>query len=201
MGHRVHEFPTHSQPFPHPVRLKEKQSQDLPKGDGEEKIPGEEKEREVKSLSFAPSSTRAFQGDLVQWQLEWRPQPAPCVRPGQEPTARGWLWLAFVPLALLSLSQKELFPPQHRILRGQREGHPDSSGMPEGLGWIRGTPRTRGARGEDGGEEGGGGRRWVGGEEVRLCSPPPRTTQGPSGRGRGEAVEKAAGGRPSPSPG
>lgn len=78
------------------------------------------------------------------WQLERRPQPSPCVRPGQELTARSWLCLAFVPLALLSLSQRELFPPQRHVPRGQREGHPNSSGVPEGLGY--GVPQEPGHR-------------------------------------------------------
>lgn len=134
----------------------------------------------AKSLSFTLSRTRAFQGDLAQWQLTRRLQPALCVCPGQEPTAQGWLSLAFVPLALLSLLSRELFPPQRPVPRGQREGSPDSSRVPEGL-RFGGIPRTQGARGEDGGEEGSGGRRWVGGEEVQLCSPPPRTTQGQVG--------------------
>jgi len=119
VGHHGHEFPTQSQPFPPSRPAQRKAKSGLTKGYGEEKIPGEEKEWAAKSLSFAPSSTRAFQGDLTRWQLEWRPQPAPCVRPGQEPTAWGWLWLAFVPLALLSLSQRQLFPPRRRVPRGQ----------------------------------------------------------------------------------
>lgn len=145
MGHHSHEFPTHPQPFPpsHPAQRKAKSG--LTKGDGEEKIPGEEKERAAKSLSFAPSSTRAFQGDLVRWQLKRRPWPAPCVRPGQELTAQSWLWLAFVPLALLSLSQRELFPPQRHVPRGQQEGHPKGSRVPEELGY--GVPPGHGAPG------------------------------------------------------
>lgn len=170
MGHHGHEFPTHLQPFP---LSQTKAKSGLTKG--EEKIPGEEKEWVAKSLSLTLSSTRAFQGDLAQWQLTRRLQPAPCVCPGQEPTAQGWLSLAFVPLALLSLSSKERFPPQRPVPRGQREGSPDSSRVPEGLRY-RGTPRTWGARGEDGGKESSGGRRWVG--PLR----PDHT--GTSGRGR-----------------
>lgn len=130
------------------------------------------------------------------WQLKRRLQPVPCARPGQELRGRSWLGLAFVPLALLSLSRRELLPSQRRVPRGQQEGHPDGSRAPEGLGYgvppghraPPGRRRQRGGwRGEDGGEEGGRGD----GLEARRCGCAPlrprphRDEREGKGRGRG----------------
>lgn len=203
MGHHGHEFPTHQQPFPpsHPAQRKAKSG--LTKGDGEEKIPAEEKERAAKSLSFAPSSTRAFQGNPVRWQLGRRPRPAPCVRPGQELTARSWLWLAFVPLALLSLSQRELFPPQRRVPRGPARGAPRRQRGAGGA-QVGGTPGTTGYPRDNGVPEGrmeetkaaeAQEMGWRRGGAVPL----PGAHRGER-EVKGGGAGKAAGGRPSRSP-
>lgn len=114
--------------------------------------------------------------------------------------AWSWLGLAFVPLALLSLSRRELFPSQRRVPRGHERGTRPAAGRRKG--WDAGNPRTRGAGEEDGRAEGGRGRRWDGGEEVWLCSPPPQTTQGPQGGagGEGERREDGGGAAQAPAP-
>lgn len=170
---------------------KEKQSQDLPKGTGIKRSQAKGRSRR---LSFTPSRTRAFQGHLVWWQLQRRPQPAPYVRPGQEPTAGaglGWrlsLWLCFP-------SRGGSYCLPSTVSRGAARGAPGRRRK----GWDTenrdtGNPGTRGAGGQDGAAEGGRGRRWDGGEEVRLCSPPPQTTQGPQGGAGGKGERRGEGG-------
>lgn len=160
-------------------------------------MPGEGKEQAAKSLSFTPSGTRAFQGHLVWWQLERRPQPAPCVRPGQEPTAWSWLGLAFVPLALLSLSRRELLPPQRSVPRGRERGTRPAAGRRKG--WDTGTPGHGELEGrmEEPKVAEMGWRR--GGAAVFSSAPDHIGTTGRSGRGRG-AARGGRRSRPSSSP-
>lgn len=105
--------PTTPSPIPHPIQLKENQSQDLPKGTGKKIFQVKRRSGQQNPFPSLLPAPEPFQGDLVQWQLKRCPQPALC------PTAWSWLSLAFVTLALLSLAQRELFPPQRLVPQGQ----------------------------------------------------------------------------------